>query len=83
VLAEGVGELDEAYRLYDQAAERWKEFGYVLEQGQTLLGRARCLIALGRTAEATQPLSEARSIFAGLGAAPLEAEAERLLATAA
>ncbi len=83
VLAEGAEETEQALQLYTEAVERWTEFGYVLERGQTLLGKARCLIALGRAAEATKPLVEACSIVSGLRAAPLQAEAESLLAAAA
>jgi tetratricopeptide (TPR) repeat protein len=82
-VAEAAGEPAEALALYSDAAERWAEFGIVLEEGQALLGKARCLIELGRAEEAAQPLGEARSIFSTLGAAPLEAEADSLLATAA
>ena len=82
-LAEGAEETEKALHLYTEAAQRWTEFGYVLEQGQTLLGKARCLIALGRAAEAVEPLGEARSIASGLRAGPLEAESESLLVAAA
>ncbi|MBA3716730.1 MAG: AAA family ATPase [Actinobacteria bacterium] len=83
VIAEAAGRFDEALQLYGDATRGWAEFGCVLEQGQTLLGRARCLVALGRRDEAREPLTEARSIFARLGATPLADEVDRLLAQAA
>ncbi len=83
VLAEGAGELDQALQLYEDAVQRWTEFGSVLEQAQTLLGQGRCLAALGRPEDAVLALEEAKAIFARLRAAPLEAEVNRLLAEAA
>jgi tetratricopeptide (TPR) repeat protein len=47
ILAEAKGLTDEARALYQQAAERWADYGFVLEEGQAHLGLARCLIALG------------------------------------
>ena len=42
---------------------RWREFGNVPERAYALLGRGRCLIALGH-AGAEVPLAEARDLFA-------------------
>jgi class 3 adenylate cyclase/tetratricopeptide (TPR) repeat protein len=82
ILAEARGELDEAARRYTEAAERWADYGFVLEHAQALLGHGRCTVALGR-AGASAPLEEARRLFERLGAAPLVAEADALLAEAA
>jgi hypothetical protein len=49
------------------------------EEAQALLGRGRCLLALGRAPEAAQPLREAREIFARLGARPALEETDALL----
>ena len=83
ILAEGQGGLEEAEQLYADAVMRWAEFGFVLEHGQALLGRSRCLAALGRAAEAASELGEARAIFAGLGASPLVTQVDSLLSRAA
>jgi hypothetical protein len=78
VLAEAT-ELEESVSLYGEAARSWGEFGVVLEHGQSLLGRGRCLLRLGKSREAGGPLGEAREIFRRLGAQPLDTEAETLL----
>ena len=78
ILAEGEGRLEDAEHLYADAVERWASFGFVLEHGQALLGRGRCLIGLGRVAETPRLLPEARRIFMSLGAAPLVAETDIL-----
>jgi class 3 adenylate cyclase/tetratricopeptide (TPR) repeat protein len=83
VLAEARGELVEASTRYAEAAELWAEYGFVLEEGQAQLGRGRSLIGIGRMAEGAAPLETARKLFQGLGAAPLIAEADTLLARAA
>ena len=79
ILAEGRGETEKAAGLYADAAERWERFGVVPERAFALLGQGRCLLALGRTGEASEPLRQAREIFAGLGAKPALAETEALL----
>ncbi len=78
VLAEAAGDSTEAARLYAEAAERWRDFGSVPERAYALLGRGRCLVALGRPA-AEEPLREARELFASLGYKPALAECEGLL----
>ena len=50
------------------------------EQAQALLGRGRCLLALGQTAEGHDAATEAAKIFAVIGAAPALTDANRLLA---
>jgi hypothetical protein len=81
VLAEARGDLEAAARGYDQAAAAWAGYGYVLERGLAELGAGRCLLALGRPS-AGERLRAASATFAGLGARPLMAEADGLLAEA-
>ncbi|MEA2509437.1 MAG: hypothetical protein QOG21_1519, partial [Actinomycetota bacterium] len=76
LLAEAQGDLEHALSLHGDAAQRWKEYGFVLEEGQALLGEGRCLVALGRKLEAPQPLQRAREIFLQLGALPLVQETD-------
>jgi len=66
-LAEARGRVEEAGELYRRAAERWAEFGSVVEQAYALLGLGRCGDA--------QALREGEAIFARLGASPVLAEA--------
>jgi hypothetical protein len=80
VIAEAEGRFEEALAAYRDAADRWLAYGSVPERGFALVGQGRCLVALGRTGEANQPLREARAMFAGLGAARLSAEVDDLLA---
>jgi class 3 adenylate cyclase/tetratricopeptide (TPR) repeat protein len=79
ISAEASGYQEQATDLYRDAARRWKEYGFVLEEGHALLGSGRCLTALGRTVEASRHLLEARRIFAELGAAPLLAQTDTYL----
>ncbi|HXE94398.1 MAG TPA: adenylate/guanylate cyclase domain-containing protein [Gaiellaceae bacterium] len=79
VLAEADGDPEAALPLFEEAAKRWAEYGYVFGRGLALLGSARCLLALGRGTEATPVLHQARDIFAGLDAAPMLAEVDALL----
>jgi tetratricopeptide (TPR) repeat protein len=76
MVTEAEGRLDQSMALYREAAEKWKEFGFVLGAGQALLGAGRALVGLGRPAEALGNLREAREVFAKLEAAPLLAEAD-------
>ncbi|HZJ51652.1 MAG TPA: tetratricopeptide repeat protein, partial [Actinomycetota bacterium] len=79
ILAEARGEVDEARDLYREAAQRWADFGFVLEEGQAHLGLARCLVALGKREAATAPLEKARAIFSRLGAVTLIEETDGYL----
>jgi class 3 adenylate cyclase/tetratricopeptide (TPR) repeat protein len=79
VLTEADGDPKAALLLFEEAAKRWGEYGFVFGRGLALLGSARCLVALGRGTEATPVLHQARDIFAGLGAAPMLAEVDALL----
>ena len=78
-LAEVRHAFDEALVGHAEAAGRWESFGVVPERGHSLLGLGRCFLEVGRRAEATEPLQEARAIFARLGAAPVLAETDALL----
>ena len=84
VLAETKGDLEVAVDRYTAAAEGWRNFGVVLEQGQALLGAGRCATRLGGAGPAGPgagaALSRARAIFESLGATTLAAETDRLLA---
>jgi hypothetical protein len=82
LLAEQHGEHATAAALFADAAGRWERFEVPWEQAQALLGQGRCLLAAGRPAEGEQPLCAARDIFASLGASPVLADANRLLAEA-
>jgi hypothetical protein len=79
ILAEAKTETEEARHLYREAAQRWADFGFVLEEGQADLGFARCLVALDNREAATEPLHRARAIFSRLGAVPLIKETDSLL----
>jgi class 3 adenylate cyclase/tetratricopeptide (TPR) repeat protein len=78
-LAEADQQHVDAARLYGDAAERWGEFGDVPERAYALLGRGRCLSALGDAA-AEAPLAQARDLFASMGYKPALADTDRLLA---
>jgi class 3 adenylate cyclase/tetratricopeptide (TPR) repeat protein len=66
-LAEARGELEEAAALYREAAERFAEYGSVVERGYALLGLGRCGDA--------QALRKGVGIFEALGASPIVAQA--------
>jgi hypothetical protein len=78
-LAEANGHHQAAADGYADAARRWQAFGVIPEQAFALLGQGRCLVALRRPTEATQPLLQARDIFTRLQAAPALAETDLLL----
>ncbi len=80
VLTEARGGHDAASALYAEVAEQWADYGFALERGQAALGAGRCLVAVGRHHEAAARLDEARRAFDALRAAPLLAEADRILA---
>ncbi|HEX3327175.1 MAG TPA: adenylate/guanylate cyclase domain-containing protein [Actinomycetota bacterium] len=82
IVAEEEGEAGRGLGLYCDAARRWNDHGFVLEEGQALLGAGRCLLALGRASEASTRLQEAREIFDHLRARPLVAETDRHLGEA-
>jgi hypothetical protein len=77
-LAEARGEHARAAERYAEAAEQWGQFGAVPERAYALLGRGRCLQALG-DAGAVEPLRDARALFESLGYGPALAETDALL----
>ena len=79
LLAEARGEHSESAAAFAAAASGWREFGGPYEEAQALLGRGRCLVALGRAPEAAPVLEEAREILVRLKAKPATAEADALL----
>jgi tetratricopeptide (TPR) repeat protein len=79
-IATAEGDLDEATALYGDAASRWQAHGNVIEHGRALLGLGRCQVALGRPAEAVEPLRQALELFTTPGATVLVAEVDDLLA---
>ncbi len=79
ILAEADGDLEAAAAGHADAAARWERFGVVTDQAFALLGQGRCLLALGRPAEARHALARARTIFERLRARPALAETDELL----
>jgi tetratricopeptide (TPR) repeat protein len=79
VLAEGHGDTAAAANLYLDAADRWGGLATPIEEAYALLGAGRCLLALGRTAEAAVALERAHSLWGSLKAAPLLAETDAML----
>jgi tetratricopeptide (TPR) repeat protein len=82
LIAEAEDRHDTALLAYREATERWVEYGSIPEQGQSLVDQGRCLIALGRPSEATEPLLAARELFSPLGASRSIAEIDDLLSQA-
>jgi tetratricopeptide (TPR) repeat protein len=74
VIAEARGDLDDAGSRYAAAANGWEAFGFVLERGQCLVGRARCLLAVGRDDEGQATLRAARAVLEPLDVASVLAE---------
>jgi class 3 adenylate cyclase/tetratricopeptide (TPR) repeat protein len=79
---EGNGKPEQALALYEDAAARWADHGFALGRAESLFGAGRCLLALGRTNEASARLHQAREVFSGLGAAPAVARIDVALARA-
>jgi tetratricopeptide (TPR) repeat protein len=80
-LQEGLGALEEAEAMYDEAVAEWTGYGHVFETGRALLGAGRCLTRTRRR-DARPQLLRAREIFTDLGASVLLAETEAYLADA-
>jgi len=79
LVTEATGHIEEACKLHEEAAQRWTDYGFVLEEGQARLALGRCLITLGEPVTATAPLQKARAIFERLGAVPLLNDVDRFL----
>jgi class 3 adenylate cyclase/tetratricopeptide (TPR) repeat protein len=82
VLAEATGDPETAAAGYAEAAAGWTTYTQVLERALALLGRGRCLTAMGHP-DATDLLREAGDQLTALGARPAAAEAAALLSQAA
>jgi class 3 adenylate cyclase/tetratricopeptide (TPR) repeat protein len=82
ILEEALGNLERASKAFQEAALGWREFGFLLEEGQARLGSGRTLVQLRRP-EGSDSLRAARAIFLRLQAMPLLAETDRWLALAA
>jgi class 3 adenylate cyclase/tetratricopeptide (TPR) repeat protein len=78
VVAEGRGDLREAASAYAEATDRWRDYGFVLEEGTTALGLGRCLLALGDGTGAADALERARAVLTPLGTLPLIEEIDLL-----
>jgi hypothetical protein len=78
-LSEAEGDADTAATAHAASAIGWEQLEVVTERAHALYGRGRCLMALGRAAEAGRPLQDARAIFVQLGAAPSIADIDELL----
>ncbi len=77
-LAEAAGDNEMAASGYAEAARQWREFGELPELAYALLGRGRCLKALGAP-HAHDPLEEARELFGSMGYQPALRETHELL----
>jgi tetratricopeptide (TPR) repeat protein len=77
--AEARGDLKGAEGLHAATARGWADYGHVMERALSLLGQGRCLVGLGRPAEAIGPLTDSRDALAKLSAEPHVAEADAWL----
>ena len=75
------GDFDEAEPMLHAAAARYEELDARFELARALL-RLGELLAVGRPADAADPLEQARQIFASLGARPWLARIDAVGATA-
>ncbi len=66
LVAEARGAYEEGATAFREAAAGWATFGIVLEQAAAQLGEARCLLALGSSDAARQPLAVARATITRL-----------------
>jgi DNA-binding SARP family transcriptional activator len=71
MLAESDGAIDEAARLYADAAEGLAAYGWPFEEAHAQLGAARCHLAAGHPNRARAPLERATEIATALRAAPM------------
>jgi hypothetical protein len=79
-LAEAQGDLERAVRAYTTVEAEWRRFS-APERAQALLGRGRCLLALGDPS-AIGALSASREGFASLGADRFLPEVDQLIESA-
>ena len=69
LVSEAQGDLGRALTLFDDAAERWEQYGFLHERALAVLGSARCLDALGRMEESRSRRIEASALLGLLGIA--------------
>ena len=81
VLAEVTGRPADVLAAFRDAGRTWQDLRNPYQTAMAALGEGRCLLALGRHAEAAPVLRQAQGIFERLGATPAFAEADALLAT--
>ncbi len=77
-LLEARGELRPAAESYAAVAGKWQRFGSELERGYAMLGRGRCLAALGDP-EAASVLQETRRLFLDIQAHGRVADCDAVL----
>ncbi len=82
MLAEADGTPEEAVDGYVEAAAAWERGGFAFEHANALLATGRCLLLLGKAAEASSELTRARAGFAELRAEPLVRDCDLLLGQA-
>jgi DNA-binding SARP family transcriptional activator/tetratricopeptide (TPR) repeat protein len=78
LLAESDGAFDEAAWLHAEAARGLAEYGWPFEEAHARVGAARCLLALGRRADARPDLDRARELATALRARPMLEAIDRL-----
>jgi class 3 adenylate cyclase/tetratricopeptide (TPR) repeat protein len=79
LLAEARGEFDVAELKFADARQRWQEFDDQLEEAYATMGQGRTQLAMGDE-RADSTLGNARALFSAMGALPLVAECDHLLA---
>jgi hypothetical protein len=70
LVAESAGEFEPAERLHEEAVQSWRTYEWPYEEAMALLGRARCLEALGRSEDARVPHDLAAEMLVTLGCPP-------------
>ena len=78
-VAEAQGRYDEALEAFDRAEGVWEGLGHVFYRALAWLGAARCLAALKRPGEASEPAAAAQDVFLSLGALSMAGEAGALV----
>ena len=79
LVADASDDLEAAAALHEDAARRWGEFGFPLEEAHDRFGQGHALEKLRRFDEARSSYSQALSIFRRLGVRKLVAETESRL----
>ncbi len=79
LLAEHERAPSEAEAAFAEAAQKWERLEMPWECAHALLGQGRCLLALGRSGDASDRLRLARVLFEHTAATPALVEADSLL----